>query len=187
MADRYMMLGTPARLNWGCGPRGTPGWLNSDLVSGDGIQHVGDLREGLPLGPDSLDYAVSIHGLQDLPVPDLVPALRELHRVLKPGGVLRLSVPDLDRAIRAYLDANHAYFYIKDDEAASIGGKFSYQMTWYSSVRSLFTFDFLEELLGKAGFREVRRCAYRETASRYAEIVELDNRPRESLFVEAVK
>ncbi len=101
--------------------------------------------------------------------------------------MLRVSVPDLDRAIRAYLAMDHTYFYIKDDEAQSVGGKFSYQMTWYGSVRSLFTFDFLEELLRKAGFRDVRRCAYRQTASPHPEIVELDNRPRESLFVEAVK
>jgi hypothetical protein len=60
-------------------------------------------------------------------------------------------------------------------------------MTWYGSVRALFTFDFLEELLRTAGFREVRRCAHGQTADPYPEIVELDNRPRESLIVEGVK
>ncbi|MFB3816821.1 MAG: methyltransferase domain-containing protein [Candidatus Methylomirabilales bacterium] len=175
------------RLNWACGPRGAPGWFNSDRRAGEGIQHTGDILDGLPLAPDSLDYAVTIHGLQDLAVPDVLPALRELHRVLRPGGVLRLAVPDLDRAIRAYREQDHAYFYIRDEEAETIGGKFSYQMTWYGSVRALFTFDFLEELLRKAGFHEVRRCGYRETAGPYPEIVGLDNRPRESLFVEAVK
>ena len=47
-------------------------------------------------------YAVSIHGLQDLPYPDVVPVLRELRRVVRPGGVLRLGLPDLDRSIEAY-------------------------------------------------------------------------------------
>jgi predicted SAM-dependent methyltransferase len=179
--------GTARRLNWACGPRGAAGWFNSDRQAGEGIQHTGDILKGLPLDADGLDYAVSIHGLQDLAVQDVLPALRELHRVLRPGGVLRVSVPDLDRAIRAYLHQDHDYFYIRDEEAASIGGKLSYQMTWYGSVRALFTFEFVDELLRKAGFRDVRRCAYRETASPYPEIVELDNRPRESLIVEGVK
>ncbi len=43
------------------------------------------------------------------------------------------------------------------------------------------------ELLLRAGFRRVARCAFRLTSSGYGDIVELDNRERESLFVEAVK
>jgi predicted SAM-dependent methyltransferase len=178
---------SPVRLNWGCGPRGVPGWFNSDIRPGEAVDHVGDIRDGLPLAAASVEYAVTMHGLQDLSVRDLTPALGELHRVLKPGGLLRVSVPDLDRAIRAYLDGDRGYFYIRDEEASSLGGKLSYQMTWYGSVRSLFTFDFLEELLLKAGFREVHRCAFGQTRSPDPAITALDNRPRESLFVEAVK
>ena len=44
-----------------------------------------------------------------------------------------------------------------------------------------------EEQLFKADFRRVDRCAYGETRSPYAGIVELDNREEESLFVEAIK
>ncbi len=43
------------------------------------------------------------------------------------------------------------------------------------------------ELLRKAGFGDVRRVAYRQTASPYPEIVELDARPEESFYVEAFK
>ena len=50
-----------------------------------------------------------------------------------------------------------------------------------------FTFDFAEELLVNTGFTNVARCAFRETHSAHAQIVDLDNRERESLFVEAVK
>lgn len=48
-------------------------------------------------------------------------------------------------------------------------------------------FDFTAELLLRAGFRSVHRCAYRETASEQPGIVELDNRELESLFIEGVK
>ena len=50
----------------------------------------------------SIAYAVSVHALQEIPMADLVSTLRELRRVLKPGGVLRLCVPDLDKAVAAY-------------------------------------------------------------------------------------
>jgi predicted SAM-dependent methyltransferase len=175
------------RLNWGCGPAPAPGWINSDLLQAPGIDLSCDIREGLPLESESVQYAVGIHGLQDLPYLDVVPALRELRRVLAPGGVLRLGLPDLERAIAAYLRDDPSYFYIPDEEAATISGKLIIQMTWYGSNRMMFTYEFARELLLRAGFRDVLRCAFRETASRYPEIVAFDNRERESLFVEAVR
>jgi hypothetical protein len=60
-------------------------------------------------------------------------------------------------------------------------------MVWYGYSRSLFTYEFTEELLQKAGFADIARSAFKQTAGPYPEIVELDNRERESLFVEAVK
>jgi predicted SAM-dependent methyltransferase len=175
------------RLNWGCGTYPEPGWLNSDQKDGPGIDLSCDIREGLPLPDDAIDYAVTIHALPEVPFSDLVPTLRELHRVLRPGGVLRVSVPDLVRGVQAYLDGDRDYFLVPDDHAESLGGKLVTQLVWYGWTRSLFTADFLRELLMKAGFSEVRRCRFGETASPFPEIVSLDNRERESLFVEAVK
>jgi predicted SAM-dependent methyltransferase len=175
------------RLNWGCGSEPVPGWLNSDIKAGPGAGIACDLQDGRPFDDASIDYVVGIHSLPELPHPDIEPALRELYRVLEVGGVLRLSLPDLDRAIRAYLDREVGYFLVPDDDVRSLGGKLVVQMSWYGHSRSLYTFDFIEELLYRAGFRRVARCAFRDTASAHPEIVELDDRERESLFVEAFK
>jgi predicted SAM-dependent methyltransferase len=175
------------RLNWGCGEYPEPGWLNSDIKDSPGIDIVADVRAGLPLETDSIDYITSIHALPELPYPDLVPALAELRRVLKPGGVLRLALPDLDRAIAAYQRGDHEYFDVPDADARSIGAKFVTQMTWYGYSHTLFVYDFVEELLERAGFAQITRCQYKQTASRWPDIADLDNRERESLFVEAVK
>ena len=175
------------RLNWGCGPHPIEGWLNSDQKVGPGIDLSGDIRDGLPLDNDSMDYIVSIHALEEVPYSDLLPVLRELRRVLKPNGTLRLSLPDLDKGIQAYLRQDRDYFLIPDDEVSSLGGKLIVQLIWYGYSRTLFTYDFIEELLHKAGFRAVTQCRYQETHSPHAEIVELDNRERESLFVESIK
>jgi predicted SAM-dependent methyltransferase len=175
------------RLNWGCGTEPPDGWINCDIKEGPGIDISCDIRDGLPLEDSSLDYVVSIHALPELPYPDLEPALVELRRVLKPGGVLRLSLPDLDKAIRAYLDSDAGYFLIPDDDARSLGGKLIVQMTWYGYSKSMYTFDFTEEILFGAGFRRVVRSQHKQTTSEHAEITTLDNRERESLFVEAFK
>lgn len=175
------------RLNWGCNTDTPEGWINSDMKEGPGIDISCDIRRGLPLDADSIDYVVSIHALPEVPYDDLLPVLRELRRVLKPGGVLRLALPDLDKGIRAYQSNNRDYFLVPDEDARSIGAKFVTQMIWYGYSRTLFTHDFIAELLHKAGFGRVDRCAFRQTRSPHPGIVELDNRERESLFVEAVK
>jgi predicted SAM-dependent methyltransferase len=175
------------RLNWGCGPKPAPGWINSDQLVGPGIDLSCDIRNRLPVPDNTFDYIASIHALGEIPYLDVISVLSELRRVLRPGGVLRLALPDLDRAIDAYVRRDPGYFYVPDEEATSLGGKLIIQVTWYSSARLLFTHDFIEELLGKTHFRDIQRCAYRQTRSAYPGITELDNRERESLFVEAVK
>jgi SAM-dependent methyltransferase len=175
------------RLNCGCGPKAAAGWLNCDLICAPGIDVRCDIRAGLPFASNSIGYAVAMHVLQDLPWAEIAPALAELNRVLRPGGILRLGLPDLERALAAYQRGDPAYFHVPDADAKSLGGKLVTQMIWYGSVRTPFVFDFIEELLLGADFLQVARCAYQQTQSVYPDIVALDNRPRETLFVEAGK
>ncbi len=177
----------PVRLNLGCGPRAAPGWINSDILRLPGVDLSCDIRQGLPLRGSTIDCAVAMRVLQDLAWADTRPALAELNRVLKSGGVLRLGLPDLERAMRAYLDRDADYFYVPDEDASSIGAKLIIQITWYGSVRTPFVFEFIEELLMQNGFERITRCRYKQTASLYPDIVQLDNRVRETLFVEASK
>ena len=175
------------RLNWGCGGAGEPGWINSDQKDGPGIDISGDIRDGLPLEENSIDYVVSIHALPEVPYTEQVTVLRELRRVLKPGGVLRLALPDLEKGIQAYQSGNRDYFLIPDEDARSLSSKLILQLIWYGYSRTLFTHDFIRELLEKAGFTQVVECQFQQTQSPYPGIVELDNRELESLFVEAIK
>jgi len=175
------------RLNWGSGTEPPEDWINCDIKDGAGIDISCDIRDGLPLEDESIDYAASIHAFPELPFPDIEPAMAELRRVLKPNGVLRLALPDMEKAMRAYREGNADYFLIPDDDARSIGGKLIVQLTWYGYSKSMYTFDLTEELLYRAGFRRVVRCQYQETASEHPDITALDNRERESFFVDAFK
>jgi SAM-dependent methyltransferase len=175
------------RLHWGCGPITPYGWVNSDIQAGPGVDVVADIRSGLPLADNSFDYITSIHVLPEIPLGDLDRALVELRRVLKPGGVLRLSLPDLDKAIQAYLSKDVDYFLIPDDAVRSISGKMIVQLLWYGRSRSMFTVEFTRELLAGCGFESIQPCSFRQTSSPFPGIVELDDRELESLFIEARK
>ena len=144
-----------------------------------------DLRRGLPFAVASVDCIAAIHVLQDLEWVCIAPALDELVRVLKPGGVLRLAVPDLDRAIDAYRAGDARYFYVPDRDARDVGAKLVTQIIWYGSVRTPCTFGFLKEWLANAGFDEITRRSFGVSA--VDGLAELDNRERETLFVEATK
>jgi SAM-dependent methyltransferase len=173
------------RINIGCGKRPAPGWLNLDRKRRPGVDVVADLAAGLPFAAASFDYAVTIHVLQDLPLAALVPAVAEIRRILRPGGVFRAALPDLDRAIEAYRRQDRDYFLVPDSEWRSVGAKLVVQAVWHGESRTPFTYDFATELFAKAGFSAMRRAAFRATTSHFPAIAALDNRERESLFVEA--
>ena len=178
--------GAPRRLHWGCGRIIAKGWINSDLSGGPGVDLVADLRRGLALPDDSIDCIASYHALIMLSVQELVPGLRELRRVLKPGGVLRLGLADLDRALDAYGRKDAAYFGIIADKAArTLSGKLVTLLLWHGHNRTPMTFEWTAELLERAGFREIVRRGYGE--SPVPELASLDNRAEESFFVEATK
>ena len=180
------MTGRNERLHWGCGRVTPEGWINLDMHPGPGVDLCCDVvRDGLPLESDSLLYISSQHALQQLKVVDLLPTLRELLRVLRPGGVLRLCLPDLDKAIEAYREGKQEDFWPWDWDHLS--GNFISYVIDYNYTRTPLTYEFVRELLHRAGFVDVRRVAHGQTASPHREIVELDSRPDESFFLEAVK
>lgn len=175
------------RLHWGSGPVTPPGWTHSDSQAWPGVDAVADIRSGLPFADEHFDVVVSIHALPELPYSDQRPALRELARVLRPGGVLRLGLPCLDKAIRAYVSGDVDYFLVRDDEVQDLAGKLVAQLTWFGVSRCFFTASFVSELLLGSGFRETRTANFRETTTGVPGIVDLDDRPLESFFVEAIR
>lgn len=132
-----------------------------------------------------MGYISIQHALQDLKIYDQMRALTAFRRVLKRGGVLRISLADLDRGIDAYRNERRDYFLVHNWK--TISGNFITQMLWYNKTQTLFTFEFAEEFMYMAGFRQVPHVAYHVTASPYPEIIELDSREGESFCAEAFK
>jgi SAM-dependent methyltransferase len=80
------------KLNVGCGHDVKSGWVNLDIAPLDGVDVVHNLEEPpLPFDDASFDYIECINILEH--VADLPDVMRELNRVLAPGGRLRIMGP----------------------------------------------------------------------------------------------
>lgn len=91
-------------LNLGCGARFHPGWLNADLHP---VSHLVKRQNVLhfpwPWADAAFEMVYCSHLLEHLPGETVPRFLAECRRVLLPGGVLRLVVPDLEQIARLYL------------------------------------------------------------------------------------
>jgi predicted SAM-dependent methyltransferase len=101
--EHYLATEPEPKLQIGAGPLALPGWLNSDLISGDVYL---DLERRLPLPDGAFTYVFGEHVIEHIAEPRVDLLLSELRRVLRPGGVLRLTTPDLGRVIALYEDRN---------------------------------------------------------------------------------
>jgi predicted SAM-dependent methyltransferase len=90
-------------LNLGCGSRYHPDWINIDIApQGQGVIQ-NDLSRGIPLPDGSCDVVYHTAVFEHLRCSDAATFLAECCRVLKPGGIMRVGVPDLEKICRLYL------------------------------------------------------------------------------------
>jgi predicted SAM-dependent methyltransferase len=105
-------------LNLGCGKRYHAEWINVDIrPQGSGvIAH--DLTKGVPMADDTCDVVYHSNLLEHLRPLDARGLMNECFRVLKPGGILRVAVPDLEQICRMYLTKLESA--LTGDPAASV-------------------------------------------------------------------
>ncbi|HEY8491683.1 MAG TPA: class I SAM-dependent methyltransferase [Dehalococcoidia bacterium] len=99
-----------ALLDLGCGAKKAPGALGLDRFPFPGVDVLADLEEGLPFRDNTFDEVRAVHVLEH--VHNVVHLMNELHRVLKPGGVLRALTPYWRHA-NAIIDPTHVRFFCK--------------------------------------------------------------------------
>jgi glycosyltransferase involved in cell wall biosynthesis len=95
----------PRLLNLGCGDSFHSDWVNLDLACAHPEVLAYDLHLGIPFADDSFDVIYHSHVLEHLERPYAEHLARECFRALKPGGLLRVAVPDLEDIARSYLAA----------------------------------------------------------------------------------
>lgn len=147
------------------------------ILQGNTFMHH-DLAYSIPLYDQSTDYVYSSHFLEHLSRRDADNLLRESYRVLKPGGTVRVAVPDLEYAVKLYATGKKEemlsqYFFVDDDDSH------------YARHKYMYDFQLLKSALEKSGFKDIRRCTFQNGVT--PDLAVLDNRVEDSLFVEATR
>jgi len=186
-------------INLGAGDQGLPGWVNVDIFAAPGVTCRYDCRKRLPFPDDSARGIFCEHFLEHLDYSEEVPHfLSECRRVLQPGGVLRVLVPDAGRYLLAYAQGGwEELAHLRPLDAGQVDAHFQFpyrtrmelvNMVFRQGHQHRFAYDVetLAFVLRRYGFRQVIRQDYR--VSLLPELaIDQEVRASESLVVEAVK
>jgi predicted SAM-dependent methyltransferase len=143
------------KLHLGSGKRYIPGFVHVDAVDYPHINHVTTI-DNLSFIPDnSVELIYNCHVLEHFKRRELDRVLQEWRRVLKPAGVLRVSVPDF---------ASICEIYQRDCKLdLVIGALFGRQDYLYNIHYNVFDFPTLSDVLRRNGFENIHRYDWRET------------------------
>lgn len=169
LIDTYLATAAEPKLHIGCGTRLLEGWLNTDWTPRTVESARLDIRRPFPFPDGAFRYVYAEHVVEHVELGDARRMCAEIHRVLQPGGVVRLATPDLDRLLALFRpdldDIERRYIeHIRqmcwpDEPMAGENPVF----TLNSNVRNwghrfLFDADTLCELLVGVGFERPRSC-----------------------------
>lgn len=161
-----MMSVDGVKLHIGSGPQAIAGWINIDNHAYPGVDHVVDVRQGLPF--DDVAFVFAEHFIEHLAYNDGIEFLRRCRRVLRSDGVLRISTPSLDWV---WMTQYHYGQWSRYEE--QVNDCFSINRGFYGwGHQFLYNLPTLTESLHDAGFAEVTPCRYGE--SRHAELQGLE-------------
>jgi predicted SAM-dependent methyltransferase len=170
--EDYMAAHTVKKLHIGCAWHLMPGWLNNDLYPTRKEAVHFDATKTFPIPSSSFDYIFSEHMIEHLTYDGGAMMLRECYRVLKPGGVIRTSTPDLQFLIDLYKEPKSPMQaeYIKvaskwDTRSAAEMDTFVINM-YMRRWGHLFIYDekVLRLTMERAGFTTIRRCNLNESS-----------------------
>lgn len=143
------------KLNLGCGNKKLPSFTNIDIRKEVEPDIVDDIATLTSLKNESADLIYACHVLEHFPFSDIYNILYRWYEVLKPNGILRLSVPDMD-AVFAH------YFYWKDlkDLRGFLWGRYDHE---FNIHKSGWDYDTLKEEVENVGFKDIRRWNWEDT------------------------
>jgi SAM-dependent methyltransferase len=206
-------------VQYGCGLSAPSEWINYDVSPTLRIQKIpvagpllkkrlntvfpdnvlyGDITKGLPIASDTCDGLYCSHTLEHLSLDDFRRALRNSYQVLKPGGIFRCVVPDLEHAARTYLTSldngnqRSSVEFIDSillgvkTRPTSVKGRIS---SLFGNSHHLWMWDTksLALELKNAGFKAIRECKFNDCEDEMFKLVEAEDRFQNAAAMECRK
>jgi predicted SAM-dependent methyltransferase len=130
------------------------GWKTFDIEPGPEIDFTGDCKDLSQFADGSIEIIYASHVLEHVPYNfAMLKTLKEWFRVLKPGGTVMISVPDLETLCRLFLhpqmNTEHRFHIMR----MMFGG----QIDTHDFHNVGLDWNFLASYLQEAGFTEVTR------------------------------
>jgi predicted SAM-dependent methyltransferase len=202
-------------VQYGCGLFAPRGWINFDASPTLRLQKIpilgrlitrkhvvfpanvkyGDIVAGLPVHDDTCDAVYCSHVLEHLALQEVECALRNTFRILKPGGIFRLVLPDFEFAVKQYLndDSPSAVFaFLKYTGLGRVKRSRGVRAVIENSLGNashLWMWDYkgLADQLKQVGFSDIRRATYKD--SKFPQFCEVEQKGRwnSALGIEANK
>jgi predicted SAM-dependent methyltransferase len=178
-------------VNIGCGYKPFEGFKNVDNLKLEGIEYPNiDARNLHCFDDNSVDYIYACHVLEHLPRNETFKTLLEWNRVLKLGGLIRISVPDWDATVKYYNktgDLENLLNWIYGGRETEVKNEFTH--------KRIFNFSNLRSLLYEAGFKRIEKYTPWETfhgniddfSFAYRPHMDFENGIPMSLNIQAVK
>jgi predicted SAM-dependent methyltransferase len=163
-------------LNLGCGPRFHEAWINLDFHSVHPCVKQHNLLKGIPYPDDTFDVIYHSHVLEHFTKKQAQIFMKECFRALKPGGIIRVIVPDLEGIVQTYLkelsrcingniedEANYDWMMLELFDQ-TIRNESGGEMAKYLSQKEMINETFVFSRIGE-GFRELRAFLLNEGAN----------------------
>jgi SAM-dependent methyltransferase len=202
-AERSRMMNEPTYVQYGCGWSCPDGWLNFDvspslrlerlplvgpLIKVNGRRfpeqvRLGDIVSGLPVRDGAAKGVYASHVLEHLCYDDFWIALKNTYKILAPGGIFRLVVPDLESRARLYcskLDSGNAESNSEFLRLTYLGvprrprSPLARLRASLGNSAHLWMWDYksMAEALQKTGFRDIRRAQFNDSSDPMFRLVE---------------
>jgi len=136
-------------LHLGCGLINHPKFINIDGMPYPHVHYVRAIDDLSPFKDESISLIYACHCLEHFSHIEVPVVISKWIKKLKPGGILRLSVPDFDKLVDIYLENHKDVDLILSSLMGGQGDKFDFHKVAFNS-------ESLKKLLLNAGFHEVR-------------------------------
>jgi len=202
------------KLNLGCGPQVVEGWINVDYALGarlatttvlgatvralglfnmrwDPRIHIHDLTKPLPWADGTADVCYTSHTVEHMSRDEGRHLVSEAYRVLRPGGVLRVVVPDLHDVVDRYAGGRlPAENFVEELGVLYGSGKRGLRRLLAPAVefphKCMYDTDAMCRLLTISGFVAGSRAAF-DSAIDDIRSIEIEDRTICAVIVEGVK